>query len=174
MTYRRGVYMSNLTFNTISSLACVGGSGAKGQSEHGSVEMPVGWTMSFPQPLLKDRALPLADKTFRLNARSRGSQLSWGFPSRPRGQEFHPFPAEIPILSFFPPYLPVAISFFPFLIFQASVSAMKSTCTSVGLFFLLSHFLSPFSCLLSFENQIQGRAYPLISAYNFPVTHLSN
>lgn len=92
MADRGDVYRRNLTLNTISSLACVGGSGAKGQSEHGSVEMPVGWTMSFPQPLLKDRALPPADKTFRLNTRSCGSRLSWGFPNRLCGQEFHPFP----------------------------------------------------------------------------------
>lgn len=92
MTYcGAAVYMSNLTFNTSYSLACVGGSSAKGQSEHESVEMPVGSTMRFPQPLLKDRALLPADKTFRLNTRSCGSQLSWGFPKRPCGQEFHPF-----------------------------------------------------------------------------------
>lgn len=129
MAYCGDVSRRNLTLNTISSLACVGGSGAKGQSEHGSVEMPVGWTMSFPQPLLKDRALPPADKTFRLNTRSCGSQLSWGFPNRLCGQEFHPLPDS-------------SWNSQSFLFFSLSVACFSSLCDSherrvhiCGLFF---------------------------------------
>ena len=53
--------------------------------------MLVGWTMSFPQPYLKDRVLLPADKTFHLATRAQGSQLSGGFPTRPCGQAFQPF-----------------------------------------------------------------------------------
>lgn len=125
-------------------MACVGGSGAKGQSEHESVEMPVGLTMRFPQPLLKDRVLPLADKTFCLNTRSCGSQLSWGFPKRPCGQEFHPFPdSSWNSHSFIFPICPLL--FLPLRCFS-SLCGSHEKYTSVGSFFvtLISylHFLS--------------------------------
>lgn len=169
MTHRGDVYRRNLTLNTISSLACVGGSGAKGQSEHGSVEMPVGWTMSFPQPLLKDRALPPADKTFRLNAGSCGSQLSWGFPNRPCGQEFHPFPDSSWKFHSFFFFSPVGCCLFHWDVFQASVTAMKGASTS-GSSFAPKSFPITISCMLRFENQTQGPSYLLISADSFPIT----
>lgn len=169
MAYYEDVYRRNLTLNTISSLACVGGSGAKGQSEHGSVEMPVGWTMSFPQPLLKDRALPLADKTFRLNTRSCGSRLSWGFPNRLCGQEFHPLPDSSwnsHSLIFFS--LSVAASSTE-MFFKPLRQAMKGASTSVGSFSSKSFPIS-ISWTLWFENQIQSPSYLLISADSFPIT----
>lgn len=169
MADRGDVYRRNLTLNTISSLACVGGSGAKGQSEHGSVEMPVGWTMSFPQPLLKDRALPPADKTFRLNTRSCGSRLSWGFPNRLCGQEFHPFPDSSWNSHSFIFFSPVCCRLFHWDVFQASATAMKGASTSVASFSSKSFPIS-ISCTRRFENQIQGPSYLLISADSFPIT----
>lgn len=168
MAHCGDVYRRNLTLNTISSLACVGGSGAKGQSEHGSVEMPVGWTMSFPQPLLKDRALPPADKTFRLNTRSCGSRLSWGFPNRLCGQEFHPFPdSSWNSHSFI--FFPVCCRLLRWDVFQASATAMKGASSSVGSFSSKSFPIS-ISWSLWFENQIQGPSYLLISADSVPIT----
>lgn len=81
----------------------------KGQREHGSVEMLAAWTMSFPEPYLKDRVLLPVDKTFHLATRALGSRLSGGFPTRPCGQAFYHSPLLLhsrpPFLCIFPSYL---------------------------------------------------------------------
>lgn len=124
-------------------MACVGGSGAKGQSEHESVEMPVGLTMRFLQLLLKDRALLPADKTFRLNTRSCGSQLSWGFPNRPCGHEFHPFPDSS--WNSHPFIFPICLLLFlPLRCFSSLCDSHEKCVHICRLFFHRSHFLSRF------------------------------
>lgn len=63
----------------------------------------------FLSRLLKDRVLPLADKTFHLATKGWASsfELSGGFPSRPCGQGFQPSPIHsfiflVPLLLLFP------------------------------------------------------------------------